>query len=171
MSTRGLVHEGEVGPPFWTRSVAKVLARVETSGSQNLTSSPIAWIKNPSRRLSCFISLSFEPDTPGVVGSYTSSTYSLEAWRKNRTNGKTAQLHALLSSTNLPHAYELDSAIRLIKLAGTLAIPTIGGSSAAGNWVALCEWEPNQTIDETTLRALLRECDVELQGDPATLRP
>lgn len=172
MSAAGVKSEGEFGPPTWVRAISRVIARVNTSGTSNTTGTPIVWVRNPSRRLSCFVSVSFEPDVTATIGSYTSSTYGMTAYRRNRTNARLAELHTLLTSgTSLPHAMEFDSAVRVIRVATSLAIPTVGGSSVAGNWVCSCEWEPNQPMDDDTVRALLNLCDVELAGEPPTLAP
>lgn len=162
----------EQGPPLRIKAVAVKLARVETSGAANTTGTPKATIKNPSRRLSCMFSLTFEPDEPKAVASYTSSTWTVQAMRPNRRTGKRGELHALVSAQALPNAYELDSAIRELKIATSLAIPTTAGAAAiAGDWVLLVEWEPNQpAMCDKEIEDLFSFCDATVDGE-VTLRP
>jgi len=162
---------GEGGPPTWIKTANKRVCRVETSGAPNLTGAPVCWIRNPSSRISCCISLSFEPDVQATIGSYTAATYTMRAWRRNLVTGKTSELHTLQPATNLPHAYELDSAVNLVRLVTALAIPTVAGVAVAGDWVLQCEWQPNTPLTDAAAQQLFSECDIELVGDPPVLRP
>jgi hypothetical protein len=160
-------------PPLRIKAVSKVLARVNTAGTQVLTATVRATIKNPSRRLSCMFSLTFEADDNQVPNSYTSAAWTARAIRRNRITGKSGQLHTLVSSQALPNAYELDSAIREILITAALAIPaTSAPATLPGNWVLLVEWEPNQpAMCQDEIENLFGDCDVSVNGTEPTLAP
>lgn len=149
------------------------LARVNASGASNATGTAIARINNPSRRLSCSVSVAFEPDSPQAIPNYAGATYTLTAMRPGTNASKEARLHTILAATALPHAYEMDTAIRAIEVSAALTIPlTAGAAAIPGDWVLVVEWEPNQNLCIEDYEAQLARASAYLaRGPSAPLAP
>lgn len=138
------------------------IGRVNTSGTQRTSGDIVARIYNPSRKLSCGFSVAFDPDTKQAISSYAGATWTPRAMQAG-ANGGEAELHTLETSQPLPRMYELDSAIRIVRLTCSLRIPTDATpTSIAGNWVLVVEWEPNQLMCIEEVNELYANCSVVL---------
>lgn len=135
--------------PLRQRIATCKMGRVETSGTSQTSATRKATILNPSRRLSCSISLSFEPDQPVTLTGYgTGCVWTLTAYRMNPENRRVATLHTIESGQALPRLYEVDTAVRLIEVSAVMTIPQSAAGNVAGDWILACEWEPNQFISD-----------------------
>lgn len=158
--------------PFRIYSKHVLLSKVLSSSTTGLVSI-VAAVKNPSRRLSCFISVAFEPSSKQPVASYsTQPVWSVTPLRLNRHTNQRVPLQVLsyASAANLPAAIEVDTAVREFRIAGSLYVPKDSTpATIAGDWVLLVEWEPNQPgmcVDEW--EALFKFCDATLEGQLQT---
>lgn len=140
------------------------LAKVNTSGTALTSATVRARVRNPSSRLRCTISVSFEPATKTIVDSYTGSTWIVRALRPgDNEGGQECELHTLESGLALPRAYTIDDQIRLVEIRATLAIPTDGAAAnLAGVWRMVTEWEPTIPMCDEEVFGLYSQCDASL---------
>lgn len=120
-----------------------VLAKVNTAGTTRTSASVAARLDNPSARLVCSFSITFEPTTPQNFTNYNSAEWTARIVRPNSQDGREALLHELFGNEALPQGYEMTSSMRGVLITATLTIPLDGGGSAIeGNWVCEAQWEP-----------------------------
>jgi hypothetical protein len=145
------------------------LAAVATSGTSQTSGTVTARLTNPSARLICSWSVSFEPNAPVLITSYGSATWTLTAARPGGVAGRRAALHALETAVALPTMYEIAGGIREVDVSCALALPT---PTVAGSWVLQADWEPTVLICDAELAEIYSRCTAVLtRGLTAPLAP
>lgn len=158
----------------------ELIARSWAAGPTNQPMETKCRIYTPTPRLSCSISIGFEPDTPRVITTYdnidpvggdTESYVRFSGFQRNST-GKLAKSFTFppptIDALPLPISRELDTNYPLMEVDAFLSIP--GGTlKVLGNWILTVEWEPSVCIPPNELCELFNMCDVGVQWMPTTL--
>lgn len=150
------------GAALGIKRISVPLAKVNSAGTTRTSATVAARIVNPSRRLSCALSVAFELETQGSITTYSSATWTVRALRPGGDDGRESELHTIESGIALPRMYELDSAIRALLVTCSVTIPQRSGTNLAGDWRLVVEWEPNITMCEEEILALYSQCDASL---------
>lgn len=145
------------------------LATVAASGTTRLTVDVAARVAHPSRRLSCYMSIGFEPTAAlGITPNVQTSTWVIRAMRPGTRNGRESFLHEVKAASALPDGYEVDSAVRMFLVTATLKIPLDGaGAAIPGTWVLQAEWEPSLDLCQEDLDQQLARAEAQLVTAPA----
>lgn len=151
--------------PSGTLKLVGPLAVCNLSGTSNTSGTAYARIVNPSARLRCTFSVSFQPAIAGAITDYgvSGSTWDVRAMSPGSNGGPDSELHLLQSSQSLPRSYELDSGIKVVRVTAGLQIPRRSAVEIAGNWVIEVEWEPSVPMCADELQALFGRCGLSTQ--------
>lgn len=153
--------------PLRIHPLTVTLARVAAAGGSASSATVVASIINPSRRLSCSFRVGFEPAAgSSIPASYGSSTWTVRAVSPNRITRGKADMHLIRDTEVLPEGYEIDSAVRELRVSCVLGLPLdAAAATIAGQWVLYCEWEPNQpAMCEPEIIDLFARCGLVAPG-------
>lgn len=156
-----------------------ILARYVPTGEGGTTGTfPVTCnIYSPSNRLRLSVVATFEPDnttTPDPAFVVVPS-WSLRAMSRNPESGRETPLQlayppptGLVTTMPLPDAYELDSAVKLLRLNATLQDTNFStayvAATARVNFIITCTWEPNMDMADAERDFLYGQCSISAQA-------
>lgn len=155
-----------------------ILARYLPTGTGGVTGvvTPTALIYTPSSRLRLSIVCAFEPDntTTPDPAFVVAPTWSIRAMSRNPQSGRETPLQLAypppsgsVSTMPLPDAYELDSAVKLLRVNTTLQDTNFSiayvAANVAVNLVLYATWEPNVDISDAERDFLYSQCSISAQ--------
>jgi len=154
------------------------LARYLPTGTGGVTGAvtAVALIYSPSSRLRLSVVCAFEPDntTTPDPSFVIQPTWFVTAMSKNPLTGRETPLQRAYPSPtgtattrNLPDAYELDSAVKLLRVSCALQDTNFSNvyvpNTAAVNLVLYATWEPNVEISDEERDFLYGQCSISAQ--------
>lgn len=155
------------------------LARYLPTGTGGATGqvTATALIYSPSSRMRLSIVAAFEPDntTTPDPAFIVQPTWSIRAMSRNPQSGREVPLQLAypppagsVTTMPLPDAYEMDSAVKLLRVNCTLQDTNFSTSyvaaSAAVNFVLYATWEPNVELTDAERDFLYNQCSISAQA-------
>lgn len=153
--------------------VVRIIDRSAVTGTAYRT----LFVSTPSRRLSCSIEVFFDSVDEGKIDDFgdTDTANALSLWRidamTTAPGGRRSFLHRILSGDGstaalgrLPACYEMDTAIRVVRLFLTLRCPEVAGNGVTGTWCARARWEPNMPMSRDEFAILANQCGISEVG-------
>lgn len=124
------------GARGWIRpwTIRQILADVVSAHDTETatTGTAKARVIVPDPNLVVGMTLGFEMNTPGIISSYNTATWSATLVRPGRRD---ADLHALWTTETLPQGRSVSGLVGDIALSAAMTIPTSAGTGAPGQWV------------------------------------
>jgi hypothetical protein len=158
---------------------AAILARYLPTGTGGGTGvfTVSALIYTPSSRLRLAVVACFEPDntTTPDPAFVVQPTWSVRAMSRNPESGREVPLQLAYpapatgnTTANLPDAYELDSAVKLLRVNATLqdtnfSIAYVPATQPV-NFIITAFWEPNTPMSDEERDNLYSQCSISSQA-------
>jgi hypothetical protein len=143
------------------RQKSELVALTNQSGAT--PAQAVVAVKTPSRRLSAMVEVFFEPltDAESSIVLYN-ATWTTRA-KAIGIRLSDANLNPINSALALPDSYELDSAIRILRVQADFTTPPTNALLAFvfGTWYLRARWEPNTPMTDEELNQLFNDCHVE----------
>lgn len=141
-----------IGSTLGPKLLAVALAKVNSSGTTQLTGTVVARLRNPSRRLGCGFQIHFETASRILVNTY--DVASLWTTRVYDPDGDHL-LHEIQTSLSLPRQYEMETFAPGVQITAVLGLPKDGAAAVIpGTWVLRVRWEPVVPMCDEETRSL-----------------